>query len=561
MPRFAVFVCLLGLLAIDAAAQSDRPFWEPTASGGELIFEQAAYRVHFYDLDLRVDPAERFIAGRNVIHAEIVIPTRSVAFDLDTTFVISGVIDEKHGGLPIERYGGRTFVDYGRTLQPGEQIELSVSYEGRPRVAANAPWAGGFVWVDRPDGTYWVGVANQGEGADLWWPVKDHSSDRADSMRVALTVPAGHEGIAGGRFLGSEEVGDEVRYEWFVSTPINNYSMSIYIGPFERLDAEYTSTAGESMQFSLHVLPEAVPDARRQLPQFVEHMRFLEELLGPYPFRADKYAVVHAPYLGMEHQTAIAYGDQWRDNAWGFDWLHFHELAHEWFANLVSVPDWSHFWVHEGFVMYLEALYAEHVGGLEHYHSYMQGRILVRVVNRNPIVPQTGLDTQSVYFGRTDATDQDVYFKGAGVLHTLRWLFRVRLGADEGDLAFMGALRDITYPDPSKEADLSCAACRFVTTRDAQNAFENRLGESLDDYFALYLYQPDLPTLHLKRVGDRVDLEWEAPGGIPFSMPVEVVVDGARGIVDMPEGRGSVRVPAGRSFEVDPDGWILITEL
>jgi aminopeptidase N len=560
--RFALLLCPILLLASAPLAQiaTDPLATDPTASGGPLVYEQAAYAVHYYDLELEVRPASREIAGRNVMHARITLPTQRLALDLDTTFTITAIEDAAGQALAFERRGGRVLVDAGRTLQPGEEARLAIHYHGQPREAPNAPWSGGFVWVDRPDGTHWVGVANQGEGADLWWPVKDHPSDRADSMRVALTVPHGHQAISNGRLLARTEDERGQTFDWFVSTPINNYSVTLYVGPFVELEAPYTSTAGEPFPFTLHVLPEAREAAARQLPQFVDQMRFMEEVFGPYPFRADKYAVIHAPYLGMEHQTAIAYGDAWQDNAFGFDWLHLHELAHEWFANLLTVPDWSHFWVHEGFAMYIEALYAERIGGIDRYHAYMRERMRGRVVNRRPVVPGAGLDAQAVYFGRTDATDQDVYFKGAWILHTIRWAFRAELGAEEGDMAFFAALRAITYPDPELEQDTTCAACRFVTTADVQLAFENALGSSMEDLFALYLRQPELPRLEMAPAGEGLALRWAVPDGHALSLPVEVEVAGRRVVVPMDGGSGTLAAAADDEVVVDPDGWILKDE-
>jgi aminopeptidase N len=556
MPRLSVLFFLL--IAAPLAAQPEDPrASDPTASGGPLLLEQAAYRVHHYDIDLAVDPAERHIEGRSTVHAEVVLPARTLVLDLDTTFAVAGISEARYGEVPFERHGGRLWLDFGRTLQPGEPLEVAVVYAGHPRVAPNPPWGGGFTWVDRPDGTHWAAVSLQGEGADLWLPVKDHPSDRPDSVRAAFTVPAGHDAMSNGRLEGITEGEGTRTFRWFTSTPINNYNITLYVGPFEELAYDYTSTTGEAIPFTFHALPEAVADARRQLPQFADHMRFMEETFGPYPFRRDKYAVIHAPYLGMEHQTAIAYGDRFQNNAFGFDWLHLHELAHEWFGNLITVPDWSHFWVHEGFAMYVEALYAERIGGMDAYHRYMRQRMRGVIANRRPVVPAPGGDAQEVYFGRTDATDQDVYFKGGWFIHTLRGLFRAELGEEAGERAFFHALRRLTYPDPALEADLGCAACRFVTTEDVRRTFEEALGSDLGDVFRLYLSQPVLPVLEESREGDRLALRWRTPEGYPFALPVEVEVDGRRQVVLMTGGRGTLEVPSGARVSVDPQGWIL----
>ncbi len=571
------FLCVaLFALSLSATAQDgDGRASDPSASGGRLLPEQAAFDVTRYDLRLDVDPEARRIAGSNTVHARVVFPTGTLVLDLDTTFAVTGVREEGGGALPVERHGGRLWIDLGRTAQPGEDLAVTVDYEGAPRVAPMAPWEGGFVWVDRPDGTHWVGVANQGEGADLWWPVKDHPSDEPESMRVRITVPDGHVAVTAGR-LETEALneGGTVTYEWVVSNPINNYGLSLYVGPYERLEADYTSVTGEPLPYQFWVLPEDRPKAERQLPQFVDHVRFMEETFGPYPFRTDKLAAVHAPYLGMEHQSAIAYGDTFENNAFGFDWLHLHELAHEWFGNLVTVPDWSHFWVHEGFAMYVEALYAERLGGPEAYRRYMRERMRGQIANRRPVIPTPGLDAQDAYFGRTDATDQDVYYKGAWFLHTLRWAFRARLGEAAGERAFFRALRRVAYPDPAMESVTDGSQTHFATTADVRRVFEDELRAgtaggsrgpdgsevSLRDLFRLYLYQPTLPRLVAERDGGRLALRWETPEGYPLALPVEISVDGVVRAIPMPGGRAAGTVPEGATVVLDPNGWVLKAE-
>ncbi len=548
---------LLAVLLAAAPASAQPTASDPTSSGGVLIPEQAAFDVHFYDLNLEVLPEERALGAMLTMHAEVTIPTSHIVLDLDTTFAVRRIVEaEAETALPFERLGGRLWIDLGRTRQPGEALEISVFYNGQPRVAPNPPWEGGFTWVDRGDGTWWVGVSCQGEGADLWWPVKDHPSDEPDSLRLRATVPAGHTAVSAGRLRGTRDNPDGTRtFEWFVSTPINNYGLSLYVAPYEAVTMPYTSTAGDPLPITFYALPEDRAKAEKLLPQIAEHVRFMEETFGPYPFRADKYAVAQAPYLGMEHQTAIAYGDTFTDNAFGFDWLHLHELAHEWWGNLVTVPDWSHLWVHEGTAMYVEALYAERLGGPDASRRYLLSK-RGRILNQQPVVPGETRDTQAAYFGRlgtTGATDADIYFKGMWFLHTLRW-------AVNDDAAFFRALRRMTYPEPAMEQITDGRQCRFATTEDFQRSFERETGQDLGDLFRLYLYQPDIPRLVTEQREDRLLLRWETPEGYPLALPVEVSVDGTVQRVPMPGGRGEVAVPMGTVVVVDPDDWLLKAE-
>jgi aminopeptidase N len=545
---------LTGLLFLFVAAAQAQPApSDPSASGGELIREQAAFDVHYYDLQMEVRPEEQVIEGQAATHATIVLPTGALVLDLDTTFAVAQVVDVTTGEtLPFERLGGRLLIDLGWTKQPGDSVAVRVDYAGQPRRAPNPPWEGGLTWVEREDGTYWVGVSVQGEGADLWWPVKDHPSDEPDSLRLRVTVPAGHTAVSAGRLRGTTTQADSTTtFDWFVSTPINNYGLSLYVAPYDAVTYAYTSTAGDDLPITFYALPEDRAKAEALLPQIADHVRFLEELFGPYPFRADKYAVVQSPYLGMEHQTAIAYGDTFTDNEFGFDWLHFHELAHEWWGNLVTVPDWRHFWVHEGFATYAGALYAERLGGRDAYRrSLLANRGLIR--NARPVVPPAPVDTQEAHFG-TEVTDNDVYYKGAWFLHTLRY-------AVDDDEAFFRALRRMAYPDPAMEAVTDGRQTRFATTDDFQRILEHETGRDFSRLFDLYLRQPALPRLVAERQDGRLDLRWETPEGYPLELPVEVAVDGTRHRVSMRGGQGALRLPAGAEVDIDPEDWILKAE-
>ena len=552
MLRFALSASVL-LAALVNLAHAQPLASDPSESGGVLIYEQAAYDVHYYDLQLAVMPAQAALAGRLSAHVTITLPTDALVLDLDTTFAVAQIEDERGETLAFERLGGRLWIHLGETRQPGETHVISVDYAGQPRVAPNPPWQGGFTWVARPDGTFWVGVSCQGEGADLWWPVKDHPSDEPDSLRIRATVPAGHSAISAGR-LQSEAVNEDgtVTFDWFVSTPINNYGLSLYIAPYEAVTLDYTSTSGEGLPITFYALPEDREKAERLLPQIAEHMRFMEETFGPYPFRTDKYAVVQAPYLGMEHQTAIAYGDDFEDNAFGFDWLHFHEMAHEWWGNLVTVPDWQHFWLHEGTAAYTEALYVEDKSGMEAYHAYMRTK-RPSIQNRGPVVPGRATDTQAAYFGGTTEAGNDIYNKGAWFLHTLRY-------AIDDDAAFFRALRRMMYPAPEMESVTDGRQTRFATTDDLQRTLQAVTEVDLDPLFRLYLYQPALPRLVSEREGTTLRLRWETPRGYPLYLPVEVAVDGEIRRVPMSGGEATVTVPAEAEIALDPNDWILKVE-
>lgn len=550
MKRIATLALALAALARAAAAQQTDIY----DSGGPLTPQQAAYDVTFYALDLRVDPGSRSIAGTGTTVARIVAPTRNLVLDLDTLLAVSAVTapEGAAAGRPLrwERRGGKLWIDLGAERAAGDRVAVRVAYSGRPRVAPRAPWDGGFVWERTRAGQPWIATAVQGEGPDLWWPSKDHPSDEPDSMSIRVTVPAPLVVAANGRLRRVVPgPGGARSYEWFVSTPVNAYAVALNIAPYRTVEGELESVAGGRFPVVFYVLPEDEARGRAFFPEILDHLRFFERLLGPYPFRADKYGVAQTPHLGMEHQTIIAYGARF-DNAamtgrdWGFDALHHHELSHEWWGNLVTNADWKDMWLHEGFGSYMQALYMEQRAGRRGYLDYVRGQ-RAAIANRAPVAPREPRTAGQIYF----ASGGDIYDKGSWFLHTLRWV--------AGDSALFRSLRRMAYPDPESERVTGGAQTRFATTDDFLRIAQREAGLELGWMFEVYLRQPALPRLVAQRAGDTLRLRWEAPGGLPFPMPVEVETDGRRRRVEMPGGRAELAVPRAVRVVVDPDGWVL----
>ena len=515
-------------------------------SGASLTPEASAYDVLHYNLALRVDPGEQSIAGTLTMRARLVRAAKRIHLDLDERLTVTAVRSGSEE-LSFTHEGGAISIDLPGTSPvqvPGTAIEIAVDYEGQPREAPRPPWDGGFTWSETADGSPWIATSCQGEGADLWWPCKDHPSDEADSMDLFITVPEPLVVASNGRLVSVEPAGEGERtYHWHVSTPINNYGVALNIAPYATIEEDYESTSGDTFPVTYWVLPENLEKGKQIFPEFVAHLRFFEELFGPYPFRADKYGVAETPHLGMEHQTIIAYGNQYRGGPSGFDWLHHHELSHEWWANLVTAPDWNDMWIHEGFATYSQALYAERLHGPEGYRKEMEAKF-ARIRNRNPVAPR---GTQT-----TADNDGDVYFKGSWTLHTLRWLI--------GNDALFESLRRMAYPDPLMERTTDGSACRFATTDDFKEIVEGITDRDLDWFFEVYLRQAELPKLVQEKKGGKLHLRWEVPGDLPFPMPVQVVIGEDSQRVEMPRGEAVVRVPTGATPDVDPLGWILKTE-
>ncbi|WP_234570295.1 M1 family metallopeptidase [Rhodohalobacter sp. 614A] len=528
-------------------------------SGGDLTPELSAYNVHFYDLNLTVNPADSTVSGFVDVHFDVVQPSNRIALALDPQLDITSVeqvqTDSLLSELNISRSdASQTFhVNYPATLQPGSSEKLRISYKGKPRVAPNPPWDGGMVWDTTSTGEPWVAVTVQSDGAWIWWPNKDHPSDKADSVAINLTMPDDLVVASNGRLRGETVPEDGWKtWNWFVSTPINNYNITVNAAPYEIIEETYTSTSGDEFPVKFWVLPENLEDGKELFPQFINQLRFLEELLGPYPFRADKYGVVHSPHLGMEHQTLIAYGAGFRDGALSngeaqFDDLHQHELAHEWWGNLVTAWNWRDFWIHEGIGTYMQPLYSEHLGGEEAYKKSMEYiRMRMATDPSMEVAPRKSMSTLQITQGTRGG---DVYFKGAWFLHTLRYVI--------GDNHFFTLLRRFAYPTEEMESVTDGSQVRFATTDDFLNLAEKISGQDLDWLFEIYLRQPKLPVLHASRQGVLVTLRWEVPEGLKFPMPIEVQINGEVVMMSPENNRIAFEVGETVQVEADPDNWIL----
>ena len=543
---------LLAIASVGCASTADATFRRD--SGGPLLPEQAAFDVLHYDLDVTVMPETRSIWGVVTLRAAVLEPLSALVLDLDPALKVERV-DERGLSRGYSHAAGRLVIDLEETRYPGDELILRVAYGGTPREAPKPPWEGGFTWARTQSGAHWIATSNQGEGADLWWPCKDHPSDEPDSMDIHVTVPRPLVCATNGRLTGTRDNHNGTRtYDWHVSTPINNYVVALNIAPYAEITRSYESVTGEVFPVTYWVLPENYEQGLGLMIQIIEHLRFFEELFGPYPFRADKYGVVETPHLGMEHQTIIAYGNQYRDNKWGYDWLHHHELSHEWWANMVTAPDWNDFWVHEGIGTYTQNLYTEQLHGEQAYHQSMadnRGRIL----NRRAVAPREPRSSGQMYFIDLDVpdgerqSDSDIYFKASWALHTLRYLI--------GEDAFFSTLRRMAYPDPRSEERTDGSACRFATTDEFIEIAERNSGRELGWFFEVYFRQPHLPRLVQTRDDSGLRLSWEVPGDLPFPMPVEVRINGELERVAMPEGTAHLSLPADATVELDPEDWIL----
>lgn len=536
------------LLAQEAAEQ--RTSTEFTMdTGGPRTPEQLAMRFDVADLAIKVMPDDKAIEGVATLTFTATAPLDRLVVELDTRFDVSEVAIDGRVLSPNDWVNpeGRMTISLPRRLRAGQSVDLRIAYAGKPHVARNAPWDGGFVWSTAPGGEPWIATAIQGDGCDLFWPCIDHPMAEPSRVDLHITIPSDLSAPANGRFLGKEDHGDGwTTWNWTADQP-NNYAISLTVGPYVELSGTYESRFGNTIPMYFWHLNSTDPDKAAALfAEFPEQLAFFEATVGPFPFGDEKMGVVETPHLGMEHQTINAYGNQYRKDHEGYDWLLQHELAHEWFGNQLTNVNWDDMWLHEGLGTYMQPLYTRWLNGEQYYQAALLEQRL-GLANRFPIVSGQPMTEEEVYEDDR-GPGGDIYRKGSLIMHSLRMLI--------GDEAFFESVTRLVYgrPDPRP----GNFEPRFASTPDFLAIVNEVTGQDLGWFFNGYLYQAALPDLVSRQQGDRLMLEWVVGDGSPFPMPIEVSVDGRVQTVPMTGGRGEVRGVGPHSHVlIDPQNKVL----
>ena len=458
-------------------------FTEADSLRGMLTPERTCYDVTFYDLQIALDPQNKSISGQVEIRFRATTDFNQLQLDLFRNMKIDKITYENQPVL-YKRKHDAIFVQLP-TIKKGTEGKLIVYYQGQPTITQNAPWQGGFVWSKDDQGKDWIAVACEGEGASLWWPNKDHLSDEPDSMMIRITVPEDLVCIANGNLVNTIPVGNSMtRYDWRVTYPINNYNVTINVGDYVHFSDTYTSSTDQTtMPMDYYVLSYNLEKAKTHFQQVSGVLSCFEKYLGKYPFWEDGYALVETPYLGMEHQGAIAYGNQYMRGYKGgmippdmnWDYIIVHETGHEYFGNSISCKDHAEMWIHESFTTYLEALYVECTAGYEDALRYLQVFRSDRYIkNYNPIVGP--LNVNFTQFGSSDH-----YFKGSWVLHTIRH-------AMNDDEKWFALLKDF----------YGTFMMQHIDTEEVISWFEKHSDLALTPILHQYLYYPKVPILEYR---------------------------------------------------------------
>ncbi|QIK81972.1 M1 family metallopeptidase [Lysobacter sp. HDW10] len=513
-------------------------------SGLGMTLEQQSTRFDVAELSFKVDPTKKTLAGEARLTFTPKHAIQQFAIELDPRYALSRF--EVNGKvLSKSEYSwkeGR--ISFPVAASANTAFEVKLVYAGSPQVAKRAPWDGGIVWAKTPSGQPWIATAVEGEGCDLLWPCVDHPMGKPLQVIQHITVPQGLVAASNGVFLGESSKDGWTTYNWKATEP-TTYAIALNIAPYDTLKSNYQSRFGNTLPMVFYYLKGNDAKARGLYEELPLYLNFFEEVVGPYPFPKDKVGIVETPHLGMEHQTINAYGNGYKKDINGYDWLMNHEFAHEWFGNQITNADWDDMWLHEGFAMYMQPLYLEWLRGRVNYDAEMlRQRGLIRnahaMVSGKPR-PHGEAAAEAIDPGT------DIYYKGAWILHTLR--------NQIGDAAFRRSMRELVYgrndPKPGNFKP------RYATTNDYVAIVDKITGKKWAWFFDAYVREAKIPALVATQSGHRVNVEWQTGNGKPFPLPIDVRVGNRVVKLPMNQGKGSFELKPFETYTLDPDSKVL----
>jgi aminopeptidase N len=503
-----ILTFLIFLLFFTSKAQVSKTIYTKADSlRGMLTPLRTCYDINFYHLDVKINIDDQSISGSNEISFTATQDFTKLQFDLFENMKVQKVVYQDNE-LKFTREFNAVFVAFPASVKKGSKEKFTVFYSGKPVIAKRPPWDGAFIFKKDKSGKPWVSVACQGFGASSWWPNKDHQSDEVDSMLISVSIPKGLKEISNGRLKSIVSKDDGYnQYNWFVSNPINNYDVTFYIGDYAHWTDSFDGEKGK-LSIDYWSLKEDSTLARPHWDADVKRMlKSFEHWFGPYPFYEDGYKLVEAPHLGMEHQSAVAYGNNFKMGYLGkdlsgtglglkFDFITIHESGHEWFGNNITSKDIADMWIHESFTNYSEALFLESYYGKAASTAYVAG-IRKIISNDIPIIGPYNINKEG---------SGDMYPKGANMIHTIRQL----IGNDE---KFRNVLRGLNQTYYHKT----------VTTAEIEHYISRKTGLKLNQVFDQYLRHTQIPTLAYKIENNVLSYRWT--NTIPnFNMPLKVTL-------------------------------------
>lgn len=471
---------------------------------GSINAERSWWDAVQYNISVTPDYLRKTIKGSNVIRFKVLQPGSKMQLDMQEPMEIRS-ITWRGRPLQSQREGNVYHVTFPQSLQKGKVETIDVAFEGKPKEAKRPPWDGGWIWRKDERNRPWISVACQGLGASVWYPCKDHQSDEPDSATLSMTVADSLVAVGNGRLRNKKSNGDQTTtWTWAVTNPINNYNIIPYIGKYVTWHEDYSGEKGK-LDADYWVLDYNETKAKEQFKQAITTLQCLEHWFGPYPFYEDGFKLVESPHLGMEHQSAVAYGNKYQNgylgrdlsgSGWGLKWdfIIIHETAHEWYANNVTSKDLADMWIHESFANYSETLYTECLFGREAGADYLIGT-RKGIQNDIPIIGHYGVNQEG---------SGDMYPKGGNMLHNIRQV----INDDEKFRQILRGLNKDFYH-------------QTVTTKQVEDYFIKKSGKNLQKIFDQYLRTTQIPTLEYYVDKGRLFFRYvDALDG--FNMPLKI---------------------------------------
>lgn len=471
---------------------------------GSITQERSWWDLKYYKLEVTVDPKTKSIHGKNTIHYKVLEANRRMQIDLQIPMQLTKAT-QRGKSLKIDHDSNAHYIHLESPQVKSSVDSITVYFEGRPKAAVRPPWDGGFTWTKDQNGNDFIATACQGIGASVWWPNKDHMYDEVDSMKIRVNVPKHLMAVSNGRLINISKHDSTATYTWVVSNPINNYGVNINIGDYVNFSEIYEGEKG-NLDMNYYVLKPHLEKAKKQFLEAPKMMKAFEYWLGPYPFYEDSYKLVEVPYLGMEHQSSVTYGNQFKNGylgrdlsgtGWGlkFDFIIVHESGHEWFANNITNKDIADMWIHEGFTAYTENLFLDYYYGKEAAAAYVIGT-RKRIQNDHPLIGDYNVNNEG---------SSDIYYKGANMIHMLRQLTK----DDEKWRQMLRKMNAEFYH-------------QTVTSLQIESFLSKEIGWNLKFFFNQYLRDVRIPVLEYRIDGGKLNYRWNnVVSG--FDMPVEVI--------------------------------------
>ena len=473
---------------------------------GSITQERVWWDLTYYHLQVNVNPDKKYISGKNTIQYKVLSAYQTMQIDLQAPLTITKVTQDGKE-LKVIHDGNAHFIKLIKNQHRGKTETVIVHYQGNPKEAIRAPWDGGFSWKEDKNGNHFIATSCQGLGASVWWPCKDHMYDEVESMRISVTVPSDLMDISNGKLESIEDHGSTKTYNWYVNNPINNYGVNVNIGNYSHFSEIFDGEKGP-LDMDYYVLKYNLEKAKNQFKDAPKMMKAFEHWFGPYPFYEDGYKLVEVPYLGMEHQSSVTYGNKYmqgylgRDlsgTGWGlkFDFIIIHESGHEWFANNITNKDIADMWIHESFTNYSESLFLDYYYGKKASSEYVIG-LRESIGNKSTIIGDYNVNKEG---------SGDMYNKGGNMLHTLRQLI-------DNDEKWRSILRKMNKTFYHKT----------VTTKQIEQFLSTETGFDLTSFFNQYLRDVRIPTLEYSIINKVLNYKWTNVVD-EFKMPIRISIN------------------------------------